>query len=93
MFIKLIEKFKSSNNFKVPHSLIAKDLIKLHPKIYIQKKTGYMNKYLNEYSTLKPLHEKEFKKSFNSYIKPEQYSHLPLVEYENLKDLRQSLER
>lgn len=47
LFIKLIERFKQSQNFRFPEKRGITSLIKLHPKIYMAKQTSYMNKYKN----------------------------------------------
>lgn len=57
LFIQIIEKYKTSNNFKLPANMLVKDLIKLHPKVYLQRQVSYMKKYINEYSTLDVAHE------------------------------------
>ena len=42
LFIKLIERFKDSHNFKLPEKRNIKSLIRLFPKVYIARQTSYM---------------------------------------------------
>lgn len=86
----MIERFKSSHNFKLPDKRNIKSLIKLHPKVYMAKQNSYMDKYKNEYSSLDGV--QDFKTSFKNEIKPSQYAHLPFKEYESMRDLQAQLE-